>query len=261
MESKQVRPRSRNKPSSPWLRCPYPRASASQRLVCFAHAGGAASAYHKWGTLVSEELEVWAVELPGRGSRFGEPTEPRLEAAAQAIAQALTQEGITQKPFAFFGHSLGGLLAYEVARALQRSSPLKHLFVSACHAPQHKRQDAPIHALQDEEFLATMVQRYAGIPAELLREKELLELLLPALRADMAMIECYEHRACEPLSCPITALVGDRDLRVSAEVLKAWRQQSQGVFEVLSFPGGHFYLQNAVSELLASVEAKLLRVG
>ena len=244
--------------SSPWIKCPYPRSAPSLRLVCFPHAGGVASAYHRWGEWASREIEVWAIELPGHGSRLREAVEYDLDRMARSIQLELIRAGIDELPFAFFGHSMGGLLAFEVARAFRDSPKLVHLFPSGCRAPDKAHDDPPIHALPTDEFLEVMVKRYNGIPEELLKERELLELVLPALRADMQMIESHRHKACLPFPCPITTLVGTEDRRTPPEKMKAWETHTTGGFELVSFSGGHFYLQRQGPKVLAALESRLL---
>ncbi len=228
------------------------------RLVCFPHAGGNAAAYHRWGDLITREVEVWAIELPGHGSRFSEPSLLSLDSAVKAICRELKVAGLDRLPFALFGHSMGGLLAFEVAREFGNLPNLKHLFVSGTHAPHLRSDDPPIHALPAKDFLAEMVGRYDGIPEEILREKDLLELILPALRADMRMIECHKHQASLPLSCPLTIMMGNDDESVTPEEIEEWKIQTSGAFAKLVFPGRHFYLQSKGAEVLAALEARLL---
>jgi len=246
------------KSSSPWIKCPHPREDARLRLVCFPHAGGTASVYHQWGRMISADIEVWAIELPGHGSRFFEPPGRSLEQAANTVAEELNHAGLSQLPFALFGHSMGGLLAFEVARKFRHSPMFKHLFASGCHAPQLDFTDLPIHALPTEDFLEVMIQRYGGIPEAILREKDLLEFILPALRADMEMIECHRYQVAPPLPMPITSLAGHDDERATQEVLGGWSLQTSDVFEIHRFAGGHFYLQNAAGAVIEMIEAKLL---
>lgn len=241
----------------PWIKCPQARTEPRRRLVCFPHAGGTASVYHRWGAMASHETEVWAIELPGHGTRFGEAPAQHLVTTAQTIAAALGEAGLLDLPFALFGHSMGGLLAFEVARAFRRSPQLQHLFASGCHMPQLDHGEPPIHALPPDDFLAVLTKRYGGIPDEILQEKELVALLLPALRADMMMVECHRHQPGPALACPITALAGLDDARATPEVLAGWRPHTAGPFELLRFPGGHFYLQTQGRELVATLEARL----
>lgn len=243
---------------SPWIRCPFPRGTARLRLLCLPHAGGTASVYHPWGRLIGDDVEVWAIELPGHGSRFHEPPARSLEQVADTLARELTRAGLMQAPFALFGHSMGGILAYEVACRFRDVPTLRHLFASGCHAPQTTTDEPPIHTLPPGDFLAALAGRYDGIPRELLAEKELLDLILPALQADMEMVERHRHRPCAPLPVPITALAGTGDARATPEVLAGWQLQTAGPFELLRFPGGHFYLQGALADVLRTIRDRTL---
>lgn len=207
--------------------------------------------------MASQATEVWAIELPGHGTRLSEAPAQHLVTTAQTIATALTEAGLLDLPFALFGHSMGGLLAFEVARAFRQTPQLQHLFASGCHMPQLDHNEPPIHALPPDDFLAVLVKRYGAIPDEILREKDLVALLLPALRADLMMVECHRHQPGPALACPITALAGLDDARATPEVLAGWRTQTTSSFELLHFPGGHFYLQTQAQELVATLEARL----
>lgn len=207
--------------------------------------------------MFAPEVEVWAIELPGHGSRIREAAETRLGRLAAAIAAELTNVGLAERPFAFFGHSMGGLLAFEVARVLRPIGAPKYFFASGCHAPQLGFADTPIHALPAADFLEVMVQRYGGIPDAILREKELLDLILPTLRADMAMVETHRYEPGAPFACPLTVMAGVDDLRATAEVLGGWVHQTTGGFELLRFPGGHFYLQPGIGEVVAEIGKRL----
>jgi medium-chain acyl-[acyl-carrier-protein] hydrolase len=179
---------------------------------------------------------------------------PQLAASAcDALGPAMVP------PFALFGHSFGALLAFEIARELRRRGAPgpDHLFVSGRRAPRLPEPAPPLHGLPDAEFVAEIRSRFDGIPPAILQEPEILQLLLPALRADMAALETYAYLHEEPLECPITALGGEDDPWATKEELEAWREETDASFATRRFPGAHFYLQQA-EPLLLSVLAERL---
>jgi medium-chain acyl-[acyl-carrier-protein] hydrolase len=246
--------------ANPWLLCFAPRPAARLRLFCFSYAGAGGAMYRTWLDALPPSIELCAVQLPGRENRFREPactSMPRLiDALVPALAPAL------DRPYALFGHSMGALVAFEVARALQTlphvPQPL-HLLVSGRRAPHLPESDAPMHALPADQFIAEIGRRYGGIPAEVLRERELLDLLLPGLRADMTAIETHVHIAKSPLACPVTAFGGDADPRATVTQLAAWQSHTLAASRVQTFPGGHFYLNDAAvrASLISAVLSDL----
>jgi medium-chain acyl-[acyl-carrier-protein] hydrolase len=242
---------------NPWVRrttiCPPP----PLRLICFTHAGGSATNFHPWVKALAPDIDVWAIELPGRGSRFGEPLLDNLQQASHLIADALSNDDLLDGPYAFFGHSMGGLIAYEVAQRLGHASNLKHFFASGCQAPQIKTDQHPMSNFTDVQFLDTVIKRYDGIPQELLEEPKLLKILLPILRADIRMVETYEHKKGIELNCPITVMSGNEDLRATPQLLSGWEQHTQHPFEIIEFDGGHFFLQSQVCTVLNQLRQTL----
>jgi medium-chain acyl-[acyl-carrier-protein] hydrolase len=241
-----------------WVIRPIERPDATLRLFCLSHAGGGASAFRGWAEMVPQEVELLAVQLPGRESRLREPCVTRL---ADVVAGVLSGfERLLDRPFALFGHSLGALLAFETARRLIKDggpAPL-HLFVSGRRAPHLPRQHAPIAHLERDPFIEQVTRRYGGIPPQILQEPELLDLLLPALRGDMVLLEAYTYRTGSPLSCPITAYAGADDPEAGVDELTAWREHTVGAFNLRRFPGSHFFLQSSRGALLADVSATLM---
>ncbi len=183
----------------------------------------------------------------------------QLEPLVPTLASALLP--YLDKPFAFFGHSMGGLVSFELARLLRREYGLSpvHLFVSAHRAPQVPDPDAPIHALPNPEFLQEL-RRYNGTPEAVLENAELMQLLLPTLRADFAVVETYAYTPEQPLDCPITAFGGLDDREVSSNELEAWREQTKASFVLKMFPGDHFFLDSAKPLLLQSLSQKLHQI-
>lgn len=227
--------------SNPWLQRVAPRPDAKLRLFCFSYAGAGASVYRPWSTALPAQIEVCAVQLPGREGRLREPALASIGEMVAALETALLPH--FDRPFAFFGHSMGALLACELARALaSRSGPrVAQLLVSGRRPPHLPETETPIHTLSDDAFVASIGHRYGGIPAEVLRHRELLALLLPGLRADMKAIETHPFEAGPLLDCPIIAFGGDSDPRTPRQQLDQWQAQTHGSLRVRSFAGGHFY--------------------
>jgi medium-chain acyl-[acyl-carrier-protein] hydrolase len=232
---------------------PHPRL----RLFCFPYAGGAAQVFRLWGSSLSEEVEVCPIQLPGRWNRLKEPPFTRVEPLVEAAAAALRP--LLDLPFAFFGHSFGALVAFELVRQLRREGgPLPiRLFLAARRAPQVPLNRQPIHALPDEPFLAAMQKIYNGIPKELLENRDLLELLLPAIRADMQAYEHYTYTAEPPLEIPLTVYGGRTDASATEDDLQEWRHQTGAPFKVIVFPGNHFFLLTATAQLLETLAEEL----
>ncbi|MBD2083575.1 thioesterase II family protein [Trichocoleus sp. ST-U3] len=236
--------------------CPKPNPLSSLRLFCFPYAGGGALNFRTWSQGLPVGVEVCAVELPGRGKRILEAPFTQALPLVQAIAHALLP--YLDKPFAFFGHSMGALVSFEVARLLRREygmSPV-HLFVSGRSAPQLPLQEPPIHSLPQPAFIEEL-RRLNGTPKAVLENVELMELLLPILRADFAVLETYVYAAEPPLQCPITAFGGLQDVKVSVDRLEAWRQQTSAKFSLQMLPGDHFFVQSAQPLLLQFLSREL----
>lgn len=221
-----------------WFWRPRRASAAGVRLVVFPHAGAGPTVVQPWLARLPETVEVVGVCLPGRGPRFREPPQDDARAIAREVASALD---LLREPYVLFGHSVGALLAFETARACRSSgTPLPtRLVVSAAPAP-HLASAAPLlHMLPDKEFLAGVIQ-LGGIPRALLDESELLDLVLPALRADFALRETYAFEGGDPLRCPITAYAAAHDDHVTAASVAAWSRHAAASFELRTLPGGHF---------------------
>ena len=238
-------------PASPWIAYRSEKPRARCRLLCFPFAGGSASAFRTWGAELPAEIEVWPVQPPGREGRIHEEPFSRVEDLVAALARGLAPELARGTPFAFFGHSLGTLVAYELARSLRREGlpGPRHLFVSAHIAPQQPSRDEPIHSLPEPEF-RDRLRRLNGTPEEVLAHPELMELLGPLLRADFAANETYAHRDGPPLDCPITAFGGLTDEDVGEEDLRRWSERTHGPFRLRLYSGDHFYLAHRSGEAM-----------
>ncbi|HWQ32049.1 MAG TPA: thioesterase domain-containing protein [Blastocatellia bacterium] len=239
-----------------WIETSRLSGRATLRLFCFPWSGAGASVYYKWAGTLPPEIEVCPVQLPGRESRLNETAFTSLEALAAAAGAALRPW--LDRPFAFFGHSMGALVSFEIARWLRRLHGLSpaHLLVSGHTAPHLPRDYEPIHALPEPEFVAEL-RRLNGTPEAVLSHEELRALILPVLRADFSVCETYVYPADEPLACPISVFGGLQDTDVSREKLEAWREQTTGSFSLRMFPGDHFYLLAAQHHLLRAIALEL----
>jgi len=228
---------------SQWLPARRTNANAGMRLFCFPYAGGNESAYRHWQQKLPESIEVLPVQLPGRGGRMKEPPYSELRPLVHAASAALGAE--MEKPFAFFGHSMGGLIAYELARELRQQRGIQpvHLFISAKCSPRHRPEDPAAGRLSDAALIKVLEQ-YEGTPRELLNEPELMQLVLPIIRADIAVCDSYVYEPGPPLECPITVFGGLEDHVCSRRCLESWQEHTQGPFTVRMLPGGHFFINN-----------------
>lgn len=239
-----------------WLFVPRRSARPRARLVCFPYAGGNANLFRSWPDDLQASIEVWAVQLPGRGARFGDPAFTRMAPLLDGLEEVMIQSLDT--PYALFGHSMGGLVAFELTRRLRRrGAPLPvHLFISGREAPDVP--DVAIHALPDDEFIAALSD-YGGMPENVLREPELMKVLVPVLRADFAVFETWKHVKEEPLDTPISVFGGLDDAMLPLPHIEGWSAQTRGKFAMHLFPGDHFFLQTVQPALLAVVAQALER--
>jgi medium-chain acyl-[acyl-carrier-protein] hydrolase len=227
------------------------------RLFCFPYAGGGASIFRQWAQALPNGIEICPVMLPGRETRLREKSFTRLTPLVEVLAEALQPS--LDVPFAFFGHSMGGLLAFETARELRRQNapqPL-HLFLSARPAPQLGRADPPLSHLPDAIFVTELQRRYSGIPAVILQDSELLKLYLPILRADLEMLETYSYSPESRLDYPISTFGGLQDVMVTPDKIAPWREQTTQTFTRKLFPGNHFFLQSQQAALLEAMAGDL----
>lgn len=200
-------------------------------------------------------METSIAHYPGRGSRYNEPPIKELMALVEKIGDAI--QPLLDKPCIFFGHSMGGVIAFELIRHLRQGKlPQPNiLFVSACGAPQLPDPHPPIHTLPDADFIKSL-QELNGIPAEVVNHSELLELLLPTLRADFETIESYQYIANEhPLTCPIITFGGHDDPRVSRERLEGWASHTSATFKSQYYPGDHFFINMNKDAIIAEIKS------
>jgi medium-chain acyl-[acyl-carrier-protein] hydrolase len=220
------------------------------RLYCFPYAGGSAQVFRGWQRHFAPQAALSLARLPGRDARIGEPPLKRYKPLVNALADALIPE--LPPVFAFWGHSMGALISFELARELRRRgkpAPLA-LFLSGRGAPQIPDPDPPIFNLPEPEFISQL-RRLNGTPRELLDSAELKEFFLPTIRADFELVETYEYEPETPLTCAICAYGGLQDSDVPAANLKEWQKQTSGAFKVRMFPGDHFYIHSSTDLLHA----------
>jgi len=228
-----------------YLRIYHPRPQARLRLVCLPHAGGAATAYRAWSEALPPWIELVCVQYPGRQDRIDEPLVADLPTLVDEVTAALPSGG----RLALFGHSMGATVAFEVAR---RARPV-HLFLSA---PASGR--TALHTATDEQLLSE-VKRFGGSGTALLEHPEIRRLALPVIRHDMKMLAAHEIADGPPLTCPITALVGDADHTCPVEEAGGWATRTSAAFRLWVFAGGHHYLEGEAPRIVSLVAAQLER--
>ncbi|MEU0934076.1 MULTISPECIES: alpha/beta fold hydrolase [unclassified Embleya] len=238
--------------SDAWIRRFHPTSDPLPRLVALPHAGGSASFWFPLSAALKGRVEVLGVQYPGRQDRRAEPLVDDIGTLADRITAALDPWLDEERPLTLFGHSMGAILGFEVARRL-RVRPAA-LIASGRRAPDRWRDEA-LHLL-DDAGLAAELRSMSGTDASLLADDEVLQMVLPALRADYRAIETYTCAPGEPLECPITVLIGDTDPKVTLDEAMSWREHTNGTFALHTFAGGHFYLtdhQPAVTAHIADV--------
>ncbi|MEQ9332862.1 alpha/beta fold hydrolase [Thalassobaculum sp.] len=243
-------------PRSAWFARVRPRPEAAVRLFCFPHAGGAASSYFHWPAAL-DGVDVLAVQPPGREGRLAEPPIADMPALLDCLVAEV--EPHLDRRTLFFGHSMGALVAFELARELRRRGlpAPERLYVSGRRAPTVPTAEAPLHALPDPELVAELNRRFGGLPAAILAEPELMALFLPVIRADLTVLERHAFSRDPVLDLPITALGGEDDARAPESGLAAWRELTSADFAVRRFPGGHFYLHDRREAFLRDLAAML----
>jgi surfactin synthase thioesterase subunit len=241
--------------SSAWIRRYHPSRASTARLVCFPHAGGSASYYHPISARFSPVVDVIALQYPGRQDRRQEPCITDIAVLADEITEQLLC--LSEKPTVFFGHSMGAILAFEVAWRLEYKgshAPLR-VIASGRSAPAIIRREK-VHQRDDAGIVAEIRLLNGSDPA-LLDDEEILRIALPAIRGDYQAIESYSCVPGRMLNCPITVLTGDSDPRTTIEEAEAWRLHTKGHFRIKVFSGGHFYLSNRASAVNAEIATDL----
>lgn len=239
--------------SSRWITRPTPSPSAPARLFAFPYAGATARVFAPLAQALAARVEVCVVEYPGRGTRWGEPLLRSVDALVDGVLLALRP--LLDRPFALFGYSLGGAAAFEVARALRRENAANPaaLLIAARHAAHLVDGRPAIWDLPTPRFMEEL-RALGGAPAEVLAQAELMELVLPVVRADLQAAQTYCYRDEPPLDVPITVFAGAADPIAPPPEVDAWRAQTTGAFTAHVFPGGHFFMNDAQSDFITALE-------
>ena len=239
-----------------WITCPRPNPGAPLRLFCLSSAGAGASMYRLWPSQLPASVEVCPVQLPGREDRYREPAFTSLAGLSRAIAREMTP--FLDRRYAIFGHSMGALIAFELAFALEHDGgrPPVALFVSGRRPPDETDLAAPVHGLPDAEFLDELQRRYGGVPDVVRREPELLALLLPGLRADVRALETYRIADDTRVACPVHVYGGREDTRPRPDQLEGWTRRTEQPVRVQLFPGGHFFVAEEPAAICADIAAR-----
>ncbi|MGZ3181898.1 MAG: thioesterase II family protein [Telluria sp.] len=243
-----------------WFYTPQPEPEARLRLFCFPYAGGSAAIFKDWVAPLGPQVELHAVQLPGRGARFGEAPVRSIGLLVHHLATAMAP--LLDRPCVFFGHSNGALLAFELARELQRRGEhaLRHLIVSAKRAPHLPRLGPITYDLPEAEFIQVL-REYEGTPQEILNDPELLRCLLPAIRADFGLSDLYEFRPGYGLACNLSLFGSLNDRYVPYDDLLAWSVHGKGEVRSHVFGGGHFFMHSHADDVIAEVVRTLGEVA
>lgn len=237
-----------------WLRRFHPAPDARVRLLCFPHAGGSATFYFPVSRTLSGPVEVLPVQYPGRQDRRAEPCVGDIGELADRVVDELLS--LDTKPLALFGHSMGAMVAYEVARRLEsRGIKPSCLFVSGRRAPTRVRVEN-VHQ-RDDNGLIDELKKLSGTDSQILGDPDVLRMILPAIRSDYKAVESYRHEPGPPLDCPVVALTGDDDPQVTLDEAKAWSEHTVGGFELEVYQGGHFYLNSHAAAVMKTISARI----
>jgi pyochelin biosynthetic protein PchC len=222
-----------------WMRNFHPSKPGVPRLLCLPHAGGSASFYFPVSAALAPEVDVLAVQYPGRQDRRLDPPVESIEALADELFRVIDPQDDT--PLALFGHSMGSVVGFELARRLEAvGRPPAVFFASGRRGPSRVRTEF-VHRRDDAGLIEEM-RKLNGTDLALLNDREMLDLIMPALRADYKLVETYQRGSGPQLSCPVVAMTGDADPRVTIDEARSWAEETSGAFELLVHPGGHFYL-------------------
>ncbi|MBF0286685.1 MAG: thioesterase [SAR324 cluster bacterium] len=239
-----------------WIITPKPVPKAKLQLFCFPHAGGGVAFFSQWIKHLPTNVEVHLVLLPGRENRFKESPYTDINLLVHDLSEVISE--FLNIPYAFYGHSMGGLISFELTRYLRRCQQLcpSHLFISAHRAPQIPARFAPLHKLSPADFLETL-RLLEGTPDQILGNREMMELMYPTLQSDLQMCETYQYSPEPPLQCPISTYGGVDDPRVSSQDLEEWGIQTYSDFQSNILAGGHFFIQDSQKLFLEMLSQEL----
>ncbi len=244
-----------------WVSCPRPALEAPVRLFCLPYAGGGGSVFRGWPVRLEGLAEVCPILLPGREARFSDPACTRMEPLVTALVEAVA--GRLDRPVAFYGHSMGALIAFEVCRRLEQTGAAAPvcLFVSGSRPPHARWSEAAVHHLPDREFLDRLHERYRAIPDAVRDSAELASIVLPALRADFELLETYSCADSGTLACDLVAYAGRGDETVALAEVDEWGRYTAGDFRRRDFDGDHFFMRSVEAEMVADLAEELRRRG
>jgi medium-chain acyl-[acyl-carrier-protein] hydrolase len=245
--------------TNPWLLIRTVNPRARLNLICFPYAGGSAQLFNNWQAAISE-AQICAVQYPGRSSRVKEQAFTNWQALVDAFVPHLLP--FLNKPFAFFGHSMGAIIAYEVARRVQERYGLRpeRLIVSGRRAPQISLQEPPTYNLPDAEFVEEL-RRLNGTPQAVLDHPELMQLMLGIIRADFTLTQTYNYTPGPKLTCPVSVFGGLGDADVAREHLEAWCELTSNGCLLQMFEGDHFFIQTNEKPVLRMINELLIHRG
>lgn len=240
---------------SPSVRIFKPRPNARVRLFCFTYAGGSAQIYKDWGDTLGEDIEVCGIQLPGRAGRFRDARYTSVDAAVAAIVSEI--EHLADRPVALYGHSLGAAMAFEMGLALQAKNKAPHMvIVSGMMSPPNPSLEPAIYHLPDREF-REKVKEFEGTPQEILEHEELMDLMLPLLKADFTMADTYTYQQGRVLDCALVAHGGTEDAHTHEEGIVDWKNYTSGPFNHHVFVGDHFFINAIPDQVLAHIKEQL----
>ena len=229
------------------------------RLICFAHAGGSANTFRAWAPLVSPGVELFAVQLPGRAERFSEPPVDRMGPLLDRLLEHVAP--LTDRPFAMFGYSMGARVALALAQTLREAGLAEPAVLAVGASPGPVlRTPVPGWNRGDEELVAGLVAG-GGMPAAVLADAELLQLLLPTIRADLTVVATWPYQDDRKVGCPIAAFAGRADAYAPPERMAAWAAETTSRFTLTELDGDHFFIGRALPRVVAAVDGLLLQAG
>ncbi len=248
-----------NDVTSPWIRRYHPAPRATTRLICFPHAGGSASYFHPLSRHFAPDVEVVALQYPGRQDRRHEPCITNMTELADRVTEELL--AMDDRPTVYFGHSMGAVLAFETIWRLEQRGVRgrRWLIASGRRGPSTVRDDDHTHQETDDGLIRE-IKALNGTSSQLLADDEILRMALPSIRGDYEAIETYRCPADRRISTPITVLTGASDPKTTVDEAKVWQEHTEGSSRVVVLPGGHFFLQEDPAATTAEIEADILAI-
>jgi medium-chain acyl-[acyl-carrier-protein] hydrolase len=243
--------------TTPWIVGGRTNPNARCRLFCFPHSGSGASQFAQWRNLLPPVLDICPIQLPGRENRLREAPLTRIQQIAEILAGELNP--YLDRPYLLYGYSVGALIAFELARELRRQNvdPAISLFALARPAPHLEQTRYPLHQLPDAMFVTELTRRFNGMSPAILQDRELMELLLPTLRADVTALETYVYHQEAPLDCSIRAFGGSLDSTTTEDELRAWRLHTGSSFKLEILPGDHFFIRSNQHSIFQAISEEI----